>query len=128
MRASILFFTPALVALAAPGAVLYDVRNVDWEAELLGTKDTLDKRARNEASIDAIFKKLGKQYFGTAADRSLLNNAANSEIIKADFGQLTPENSYVITKSLPGTLTHVWNLVGNGKPSKPPKAISILLI
>ncbi|CAG8984006.1 hypothetical protein HYALB_00009015 [Hymenoscyphus albidus] len=93
MRASIILFTPALVALAAPGAVVHDVRNIDWEAALLGTTNGLEKRARSEVSIDTVFKKLGKKYFGTCADRSLLNNAQNSEIIKADFGQITPENS-----------------------------------
>ncbi|KDQ11681.1 glycoside hydrolase family 10 protein [Botryobasidium botryosum FD-172 SS1] len=35
----------------------------------------------------------GKLYFGTCADAGTLNNAQNSNIIKAEFGQLTPENS-----------------------------------
>jgi len=91
---SILFMLPALVA-AVPGVQLEKIRNIDWELELLGNKSPLERRARSEKSIDAIFKSLGKQYFGTCADRSLLNNAQNAEIIKADFGQITPENSYV---------------------------------
>ena len=85
---------PALVA-AVPGVQLEKIRNIDWELELLGNKSPLERRARSEKSIDAIFKSLGKQYFGTCADRNLLNNAQNAEIIKADFGQITPENSYV---------------------------------
>lgn len=106
MRYSILLFTPALVALAAPGVQLETIRNIDWELELLGTRSPLERRARSEKSIDAIFKALGKQYFGTCADRNLLNNANNAEILKADFGQLTPENSYVFQtlNSLVGSL------------------------
>ncbi|KDQ07601.1 glycoside hydrolase family 10 protein [Botryobasidium botryosum FD-172 SS1] len=36
---------------------------------------------------------VGKLYFGTCSDSGLLNNANNANIIKSDFGQLTPENS-----------------------------------
>jgi len=38
-------------------------------------------------------KAKGKVYFGTCADSNLLSNSQNSAIIKAEFGQLTPENS-----------------------------------
>ncbi|KDQ11682.1 glycoside hydrolase family 10 protein [Botryobasidium botryosum FD-172 SS1] len=36
---------------------------------------------------------VGKLYFGTAADAGTLNIVANANIIKGEFGQLTPENS-----------------------------------
>ncbi|KAJ2912222.1 hypothetical protein MD484_g8199, partial [Candolleomyces efflorescens] len=39
------------------------------------------------------FRAKGKMYFGTCADPNTLNVAANSNILKKDFGQLTPENS-----------------------------------
>lgn len=48
---------------------------------------------RATASIDAKFKSKGKKYWGTAADPGTLNIAANANVIKADFGQVTPENS-----------------------------------
>ncbi|KIM23756.1 glycoside hydrolase family 10 protein [Serendipita vermifera MAFF 305830] len=35
----------------------------------------------------------GKKYFGTCADSGLLSNSQNVAIIKAQFNQLTPENS-----------------------------------
>ncbi|KAF5324537.1 hypothetical protein D9611_004240 [Ephemerocybe angulata] len=35
----------------------------------------------------------GKQYFGACADPNTLNIAANVNILKSDFGQVTPENS-----------------------------------
>ncbi|GKT57522.1 glycosyl hydrolase family 10 [Colletotrichum tofieldiae] len=44
-------------------------------------------------SIDQRFKNRGKLYFGTATDRGLLQREKNAAIIRANFGQLTPENS-----------------------------------
>lgn len=44
-------------------------------------------------SIDQRFKNRGKLYYGTATDRGLLTRDRNAAIIRANFGQLTPENS-----------------------------------
>ncbi|KAF2276405.1 endo-1,4-beta-xylanase-like protein A precursor [Westerdykella ornata] len=35
----------------------------------------------------------GKQYFGTCADQGRLSQGSNAAIVKANFGQVTPENS-----------------------------------
>jgi len=102
MRSSILsifVLSPIALSLAAPTvepvgrAARHEIFNIDWERELLGrsTPKSLEERA-GEVSMDAIFKKLGKQYFGTCADANSLNSASNAAVIKADFGQLTPEN------------------------------------
>lgn len=99
MKGSIIasfLFSPILLSLGAPTveraerAERHEIMNIDWEKELLG-RSSLDARA-GEASIDAIFKKLGKQYFGTCADSGTLGRADNAAIIKNDFGQVTPEN------------------------------------
>ncbi|KAF4629551.1 hypothetical protein G7Y89_g8595 [Cudoniella acicularis] len=90
-----LFFCPIFTALAAPSNFYEVTRDVDWESELLGRSEEagLVPRARTEKSIDAIFKSLGKLYFGTCADSGSLGKADNADVIKADFGQVTPENS-----------------------------------
>lgn len=44
-------------------------------------------------SIDALMKAKGKLYFGTCADQGRLTQGKNAAIIKANFGQVTPENS-----------------------------------
>ncbi|KAK1981509.1 family 10 glycosyl hydrolase [Colletotrichum cereale] len=44
-------------------------------------------------SVDKLIKAKGKKYFGTATEQRLLTTGKNAAIIKADFGQVTPENS-----------------------------------
>lgn len=44
-------------------------------------------------SIHTEFKAHGKQYFGTAVDQNTLSVSQISNIVKANFGQVTPENS-----------------------------------
>jgi len=44
-------------------------------------------------SIDAAMKAKGKKYFGTCTDPGRFNTGSNGAIIKANFGQVTPENS-----------------------------------
>ncbi|KAI7567176.1 alpha/beta-hydrolase [Hortaea werneckii] len=44
-------------------------------------------------SINAAFTAQGKKYFGTCGDQGTLSDSQTSEIVNADFGQLSPENS-----------------------------------
>lgn len=47
---------------------------------------------KREDSLNEKFVAKGKKYFGTCADQGRLSNAQNAAIVKADFGQVTPEN------------------------------------
>ncbi|KAM7187179.1 hypothetical protein V8F33_011358 [Rhypophila sp. PSN 637] len=44
-------------------------------------------------SIDTLMKAKGKLYFGSCTDQGLLTRGKNADILKANFGQVTPENS-----------------------------------
>jgi endo-1,4-beta-xylanase len=37
-------------------------------------------------------KAKGKKYFGTCTDPGRFNSGSNGAVIKANFGQITPEN------------------------------------
>ncbi|KAF1356012.1 endoxylanase-like protein [Lizonia empirigonia] len=60
-----------------------------------------------DCSLDAVFKSKGKKYFGVATDKGRLTSGDNEAIIKADFGQVTPENSmkWDATENVEGTFT-----------------------
>jgi endo-1,4-beta-xylanase len=51
----------------------------------------LDERQAAQ-SIDAAMKAKGRKYFGTCSDPGRFNSGQNGAIIKANFGQITPEN------------------------------------
>jgi len=98
MRSSIIsafLAAPIIGSLAAPTVErVHPFNQVDWEKELLGRSEDNDlERRAGEQSLDKIFKSLGKLYFGTCADAQSLGRADNANVIKADFGQVTPENS-----------------------------------
>jgi hypothetical protein len=76
--------------------------------------------------MDAIFKKLGKMYFGTCADSGTLNQASNAAVIKADFGQVTPENRYIIRATFESHGCWRTESVENGTQSKLRRGSSIL--
>ncbi|KAK3201059.1 hypothetical protein GRF29_213g926290 [Pseudopithomyces chartarum] len=52
----------------------------------------LDERQAAQSIHDAMVAK-GKKYFGTCTDPGRLGSGSNGAIIKANFGQITPENS-----------------------------------
>jgi endo-1,4-beta-xylanase len=60
-----------------------------------------------KCSLDAAFKAHGKKYLGTTSDRNLLSSGQSAQIIKDNFGQLTPENSmkWDATEGTQGKLT-----------------------
>ncbi|KAF7589362.1 hypothetical protein BBP40_004442 [Aspergillus hancockii] len=60
---------------------------------LLYTSLCIASSQQAPASVNNAFVAKGKKYFGTCADQGTLSDGTNSGIIKADFGQLTPENS-----------------------------------
>jgi endo-1,4-beta-xylanase len=61
-------------------------------APVAEVEELLEERQASQ-SIDALWRAKGRLYIGTCADSGTLGNAKTSAIIKADFGQVTPENS-----------------------------------
>ncbi|TEB36167.1 hypothetical protein FA13DRAFT_1231697 [Coprinellus micaceus] len=57
------------------------------------TTVTSDPPTATGTGLDAKFVAKGKKYFGSCADPNTLNIAANVNVLKSDFGQVTPENS-----------------------------------
>jgi endo-1,4-beta-xylanase len=55
--------------------------------------EPLDERQAAQSIHDAMVAK-GRKYFGTCTDPNRFNSGSNGAIIKANFGQVTPENSY----------------------------------
>lgn len=55
--------------------------------------EPLFSRQAAQSIHDAMVRK-GKKYFGTATDPNRFNTGSNGAIIKANFGQVTPENRY----------------------------------
>lgn len=78
----------SLVALLSASALVSAVPVAEPEP-------ILDERQAADSINDAFVAK-GKKYFGTCADQGRLGAAQNAAIIKANFGQVTPENSYAI--------------------------------
>jgi endo-1,4-beta-xylanase len=60
-----------------------------------------------DCSLDAAFKAHGKKYLGVATDQGRLSTGDNAQIIKDNFGQVTPENSmkWDATEAVEGTFT-----------------------
>ncbi|KAF1851357.1 glycoside hydrolase family 10 protein [Cucurbitaria berberidis CBS 394.84] len=60
-----------------------------------------------KCSLDSAFKAHGKKYIGVATDRGRLAAGANAQIIKDNFGQVTPENSmkWDATENVQGSFT-----------------------
>jgi endo-1,4-beta-xylanase len=50
-------------------------------------------RAVAATGLNGKFVAKGKKFWGSCADQNTLNIAANANILKSDFGQVTPENS-----------------------------------
>lgn len=73
----------SLIALLSASALVSAAPAADPEP--------LFSRQASQSIHDAMVRK-GKKYFGTATDPNLLNVQSNSAIIKANFGQVTPEN------------------------------------
>jgi endo-1,4-beta-xylanase len=61
--------------------------------------EVFDARQAAE-SINARMVAKGRKYFGTCTDQNLLNTGSNAAIIKANFGQVTPENRYAEVASV----------------------------
>lgn len=62
-----------------------------------------------DVSIDTLFKDHSKLYFGTCADQNRLSTGQTANVIKANFGQVTPENSMKWDQIEPQRGSFNWN-------------------
>lgn len=72
-------------------ALALSVAAVASAAPLVAEPEAVFSRQAAQSIHDAMVAK-GKQYFGTCTDQGRLNAGSNAAIIKANFGQITPEN------------------------------------
>ncbi|KAF3045950.1 Endo-1,4-beta-xylanase 2 [Didymella heteroderae] len=80
------FSLTTILLFSAAGSLAAPVSDVNTNVEELFTRQAAQ-------SIDAAMKKKGRKYFGTCSDPGRFNQGKNGAIIKANFGQITPENS-----------------------------------
>lgn len=74
--------------------MLYSAAAVALLAPLVFAAPTENLLSRQAAtSLNEVFVGHGKKYFGVCSDQGRLTADKNADIIKADFGQVTPENS-----------------------------------
>jgi endo-1,4-beta-xylanase len=84
-------FMPLAAALPA-GTIVLDDELAARRVNVTERMATLEDRQAS-VSVDQRFKTKGKVYFGVATDQGLLTTGKNAAIVKANFGQVTPENS-----------------------------------
>ncbi|PKS05627.1 hypothetical protein jhhlp_008146 [Lomentospora prolificans] len=81
-----LFFLPLALAIPRPS-----MDEAEFN-ELMARRANITERQAS-VSLDQLWRNKGKVYFGVATDQRLLQTGKNAAIIKANFGQVTPENS-----------------------------------
>lgn len=59
----------------------------------MATTTSSTPAATSTGTLDANMKAVGREYFGTCADRNTLSDASYEAIVIAEYGQVTPENS-----------------------------------
>lgn len=81
---------------AAPSSIIVPSGTSNETADPAPTEPVQDAATGSEGvacSLHAKFVAAGKKYVGVAADSGTLSDTTNAGIVKADFGQVTPENS-----------------------------------
>ncbi|KAF7864113.1 uncharacterized protein EAF02_010081 [Botrytis sinoallii] len=76
-----------------PGNVVPSATATIVTPTTLRTEITSPTSGGSSSSINDKFVAHGKKYFGLATDQNLLSSGKNAAVIKANFGQVTPENS-----------------------------------
>lgn len=87
------YYSQCLPGAASAAAVSSDSTVATKAPVVASTGSSKAASTQPADSLNRLFQAKGKKYFGTAADQGTLGNAQTAAIVKADFGQVTPENS-----------------------------------
>jgi len=94
----------SLPAVLAPLAVLALPAEDPFSSSASSSSHYYTPRQCPPSSVDCLFKRYGKLYFGAATDNGILQQGRTAEIVARNFGQVTPEYSmkWNETEAAPG--------------------------
>ena len=83
----------APVSFAAPASSAPAASSIATPSPPLASRPPTPSGGSDTGSLNARFVAQGKKYFGNIGDQGTISEGRTADILKSDFGQITPENS-----------------------------------